>query len=284
MDNKTLVLLALTFAEAFLPLVFTSRSSSSRETDISKIVKEVIELRREIERELASLRTGSMVFNITIPQPSLESEEKHEEIEKKAFTGPLMPGQTPENACLECLYRHHLKAIGLLEEGERFSLPKGEITPEARHRIELALKEIVTSEEDLGTRVSDPELAKMLEEIAKKQREWRKWLWSQNLLTTEKRIEKLREAIEKLKEIHSLIKKATEYYTTKHGRCPYCEQLASEVAEKSGINVEEAREIIYGLAGEDKEKITKSLTRLKELGLYEHVMKRAEEMLTEMRG
>ncbi|MEM4429667.1 MAG: hypothetical protein QXM08_00705 [Thermofilaceae archaeon] len=147
---------------------------------------------------------------------------------------PSYPGQTKESYCLECLTRHYLKALGLLEEAERFSINVGEITPEARQRIEMALKEIVTAEEDLATPVGDPELAKMIDEIKAAQREFRKWMWAERLLTTQRDLAKLREAISRMKRIVDLTKRAAEYYDSRYGRCPYCEQLAKEVSEPSG--------------------------------------------------
>jgi len=127
--------------------------------------------------------------------------------------------------CLECLYRHYTKALGLLEEAERFSLGKGEVTPEARQRVHLALKEVVTAEEDLGTPIRDPDLARMLDEIKVKQREFRKWVWAERLLTTQKDIYKLREAISRMQEVVELTRRAAEYYDSKHGECPLCKRV-----------------------------------------------------------
>jgi len=63
----------------------------------------------------------------------------------------------------------------------------------------------------------------MLDEIKVKQRELRKWMWTERLLTTQKDISKLREAISRMNELVELTRKAAEYYHSKHGRCPVCE-------------------------------------------------------------
>lgn len=196
---------------------------------------------------------------------------------------PSYPGQTVENYCLECLSRHYLKAVGLLEEAERFSMSKGEITPEGRQRIELALKEIVTAEEDLGTEIRDPELARMIEEIKVEQRNLRKWMWAERLLTTQKDISKLREAISRMKNLVDMTRRAAEYYDSKYGRCNYCEQLAKEVSEKFSIAEQEVLEAIYGLASDDRERVRESAEKLKKLGVFEYVMGRVKQMLEEMK-
>ncbi|MEM1522285.1 MAG: hypothetical protein QXU69_04625 [Thermofilaceae archaeon] len=196
---------------------------------------------------------------------------------------PSYPGQSPESACLECLTRHYLKALGLLEEAERFSINRGEITPEARQRIELALKEIVTAEEDLAAPVRDPELARMIDEIKAVQREFRKWMWTERLLTTQRDLAKLREAISRMKWIVDLTRRAAEYYDSRYGRCPYCEQLAKEVSEKFGVSESEALEAVYGATSDDRERAARSIEKLRKMGALDYVVRRAEEMLREMR-
>ncbi|MBW2671885.1 MAG: hypothetical protein JRD89_00550 [Deltaproteobacteria bacterium] len=131
-------------------------------------------------------------------------------------------GQTPEDYCLECLERHYSKAHGLLEEAERFSLKKGRLTPEARERVRAAIKELVTAEEDLGTEIRDSELAKMLEEIKRQQRDLRKWMWTQRLSTTQEDVSKLREAIARAKSLVDLTYRAGERYHSELGECPTC--------------------------------------------------------------
>ncbi|MEM3753816.1 MAG: hypothetical protein QW778_04420 [Candidatus Micrarchaeaceae archaeon] len=196
---------------------------------------------------------------------------------------PSYPGQSQESYCLECLSRHYLKAIGLLEEAERFSLGKGEITPEARQRVEAALKEIVTAEEDLGTEIRDSELARMIDEIKARQREFRKWTWTERLLTTQRDVSKLKEAISRMREIVETTRKAAEYYDSKYGRCGYCEMLAREISAKFGFNESEVLESIYGLASDNKERVSESAEKLKRLGVFEYTMQRVKEMLTELK-
>lgn len=155
---------------------------------------------------------------ITYEQATIKQEQSKQDY----VISPSYPGQTKESYCLECLIRHNLKALGLLEEAERFSINKGVITPEARKRVEQALKEIVTSEEDLSIDTEDRELAKMLNEIKAKQREFRKWVWTERLLTTQEDIGKLREAISRMNEIVELTRKAAEYHDQKYS-CRSCE-------------------------------------------------------------
>jgi len=197
---------------------------------------------------------------------------------------PSYPGQSPESYCLECLSRHYLKAVGLLEEAERFSLGKGEITPEARQRIEAALKEIVTAEEDLGTEIRDAELARMIDEIKAKQREFRKWTWTERLLTNQRDVSKLKEAISRMREIVETTRKAAEYYDSKYGRCSYCEMLAREISAKFGLNEMEILDSIYGLASDSRERVSDSAEKLKRLGVFEYTMARVKQMLEEMKG
>ncbi len=196
---------------------------------------------------------------------------------------PSYPGQTAESYCLECLSRHYLKAVGLLEEAERFSITKGEITPEARQRIEAALKEVVTAEEDLGAEIRDPELAKMIDEIKAGQREFRKWTWTERLLTTQRDISKLREAISRMKGIVEMTRKAAEYYDSKYGRCSYCESLAKEIAAKFAVSEAEVLDSIYGLASDSKERVSESAEKLKRLGVFEYTMARVKQMLEELK-
>jgi hypothetical protein len=197
---------------------------------------------------------------------------------------PSYPGQSKESYCLECLSRHYLKSLGLLEEAERFSISQGRITPEARERVEAALKEIVTAEEDLGTEIRDAELAKMLDEIKAKQREFRKWMWTERLTTTQHDITKLKEAISQARQIVELTSRAAEFYDSKYGRCSYCEQLAHEISERFGLSEEEILESIYGLASDSKERVSESAEKLKQLGAFEYTMKRVKEMMEELKG
>jgi len=197
---------------------------------------------------------------------------------------PSYPGQSPESYCLECLSRHYLKAVGLLEEAERFSINKGEITPEARQRIEAALKEIVTAEEDLGTEIRDAELARMIDEIKARQREFRKWTWTERLLTNQRDVSKLKEAISRMREIVETTRKAAEYYDSKYGRCSYCEMLAREISAKFGLNETEILDSIYGLASDSRERVSDSAEKLKRLGVFEYTMTRVKQMLEEMKG
>jgi len=140
-------------------------------------------------------------------------------------------GQTPESYCLECLTRHYSKAHGLMEEGERFSLKHGKLVPEARQRVREAIKEIVTAEEDLGTKIREPKLAKVIDEIKVKQRDLRKWIWAKKLTTTQEDIGVLREAIDKTKELVDLTYKAAEI-----NECPTCKPtiLLSNGGTKNG--------------------------------------------------
>jgi hypothetical protein len=191
---------------------------------------------------------------------------------------------TIHGALHNCLERHYLKALGLLEEAERFSLGKGEITPEARRRIELAVKEIVTAEEDLGTRAEDPEVASMLDEIRREQRDLRKWMWSERLLTTQRDVNKLREAIARMKGLVDLTNRAASYYHEKYGRCSYCEALAREIAAKFNVSEREALDAIYGLASDSRERVDEAVEKLKRVGAFEYAMRRVREMYEELRG
>ncbi|MEM0067650.1 MAG: hypothetical protein QW632_04410 [Ignisphaera sp.] len=249
------------------PFIFIER--------LDQTLKALDEVFREFDSRLLYGRVEELI--------ALKREISSDESSSRVMS-PSYPGQTPEDYCLECLTRHYLKALGLLEEAERFSISKGEITPEGRERIELALKEIVTAEEDLGTRIRDPELARMIDEIKAKQREFRKWLWSEKLLTTQKDLSKLREAILKMKEIVDLTRKASEYYDIKYGKCGYCEMLAEEVSSKFNVDKLEVLESIYGLSSDDKERARKSAEKLKNLGVLEYLMKRVEEILTEIKS
>jgi hypothetical protein len=212
----------------------------------------------------------------SLPKPVVDRTEH--------VASPSYPGQSSESYCLECLSRHYLKAIGLLEEAERFSINKGEITPEARQRIEAALKEIVTAEEDLGAEIRDAELASMIDNIKAKQREFRKWMWTERLLTTQRDISKLKEAISRMKDIVEATIKAAEYYDSKYGRCSYCENLAREISVKFGLNETEILDSIYGLASDSKERVSESAEKLKRLGVFEYTMARVKQMLEEMKG
>jgi ribosomal protein L29 len=120
--------------------------------------------------------------------------------------------------CGECLSRHYLKALGLLEEAERFSVSKGYITPEARDRIRMAVKEIVTAEEDFGI-VTDKTLEKKLDELKAMQRDIRKWMWQNGLLTSEKDINKLREAIAMVKTLSDRAHQIFEEYMSTCEKC-----------------------------------------------------------------
>jgi hypothetical protein len=204
--------------------------------------------------------------------------------ERQHVPSPSYPGQPPTDYCLECLSRHYLKALGLLEEAERFSLGRGEITPEARQRIELAVKEMVTAEEDLGTRAEDPEIARMLDEIKREQRELRKWMWAERLLTTQRSIDKLREAIARMKGLVELTHKAASYYHEKYGKCSYCESLAKEIAAKFNVSEGEVLDALYGLASDNKERVNEAAEKLRRMGAFEYALKRVKEMLEEMRG
>jgi len=129
-------------------------------------------------------------------------------------------GQTPEDYCVECLQRHYSKAHGLMKEGERFSRKGGKIVPEARQRVRAAIEEVVTAEEDLGTKIGEPNLAKVIDEIRVKQRDLRKWIWAEKLTTSQEDIGKLKGAIDKAKELVDLTYRAAEVY-----ECPTCKPI-----------------------------------------------------------
>jgi len=190
---------------------------------------------------------------------------------------------TIHGALHNCLERHYAKAHGLLEEAERFSLKHGRITPEAREKIRRAVEEIVTAEDDLGTRVEDEDVGKLVEEVKVMQRDVRKWMWARGLTTVSESIDDLRAAKEMVKRLLDKVYEAAEKYRAKYGRCMYCEQLAREVSAKFGLSESEALESIYGLASEDKERITKSVEKLRRAGALDYVMQRAKEMLVELR-
>lgn len=140
-------------------------------------------------------------------------------------------GQTPENYCVECLQRHYSKVHGLMKEGERFSLKVGKVTPEARQRVRAAIEEVVTAEEDLGTKIKEPNLAKVIDEIKVKQRDLRKWVWAKKLTTSQEDIGSLRGAIDKAKELVDLTYRAAEV-----SECPTCQStiLVSNGGTKIG--------------------------------------------------
>ncbi len=185
---------------------------------------------------------------------------------------------TIHGALHNCLSRHHIKALGLLEEAERFSINKGVITPEARKRIEAALKEIVTSEEDLKAPVRDPELARIIDEIKAKQREFRKWVWSEGLLTVEDDLNKLREAIRRVDYLVDLTRKASELYDLKYGKSNYY-SLASELSEKYSIDINEALKLIRGLLSDKHEDVLESVEKLKNIGALDYITERVGEMI-----
>lgn len=196
---------------------------------VDPIINLLERFNKSVESVDATLKRLDKMFNsidrllskpintITYRQNTIKQEQQKQDY----VISPSYPGQTKESYCLECLIRHNLKALGLLEEAERFSINKGVITPEARKRVEQALKEIVTSEEDLSIDTEDKELAKMLNEIKAKQREFRKWVWAERLLTAQEDIEKLKEAISRMNEIVELTRKAAEYHDKKYG-CSSC--------------------------------------------------------------
>jgi hypothetical protein len=187
--------------------------------------------------------------------------------------------------CFECLSRHYEKALGLLEEAHRFSLSAGRVTEGAREKIRKAFHEIVTSEDDLGTRVEDPEVKPILDEIKVKVREFRKWLWASGLLTHETDVRKLEEVINRFRSVVDLTWKGAEIVASKRlPLCGYCENLAREVSERYGISFDEARKLIYGLASDDKEEVRRSIERVKEIGAFEYVFNRVKEILGEMGG
>lgn len=130
-------------------------------------------------------------------------------------------GQTPEGYCIECLVRHYSKVHGLMKEGERFSLKSGKLVPEARQRVRAAVEEMVTAEEDLGTKIREPNLAKAIDEIKVKQRDLRKLIWAERLTTTQEDIGSLRRAMGKAKELVDLTYRAAEIE-----ECPECEILS----------------------------------------------------------
>jgi len=114
-----------------------------------------------------------------------------------------------------------------LEEGERFSLKYGRLIPEARQRVRSAITEIVTAEEDLKTKIRDPKLAKVMDEIKVKQRDLRKWVWAEGLTTTQEDIGSLGNAITQAKELVDLTYEAAEL----EGNCPTCEELMMASSE-----------------------------------------------------
>ncbi|MEM1690486.1 MAG: hypothetical protein QXG48_02820 [Thermofilaceae archaeon] len=207
----------------------------------------------------------------------------HERLERRApAMSPSYPGQPPEDYCLECLSRHYAKAHGLLEEAERFSLKYGRITPEAREKIRRAIEEIVTAEDDLGTEIRDEELRKAIDEVKVMQRDIRKLAWARGLTTVSESIDDLRYMKGMVKKLLDKVYEAAEMYRAKYGGCGYCEQLAKEVSEKFGVSEAEVLEAIYGATSDDKEKVSKSIEKLKSMGVFDYVLSRAKEMLREM--
>jgi hypothetical protein len=231
---------------------------------------------REIDITLRSL-DGALRMNPTFELPPLETRQE--------VPSPSFPGQSPIDYCFECLSRHYEKALGLLEEAHRFSLSAGRVTEGAREKIRKAFHEIVTSEDDLGTRADDPEVKPILDEIKVKVREFRKWLWASGLLTHETDVRKLEEAINRFRAIVDLTWKGAEVVASKRlPLCGYCESLAREVSERYGVSFDEARKLIYGLASDDKEEVRRSIERLKEIGAFEYVYNRVKEILGETGG
>jgi hypothetical protein len=242
----------------------------------NELILEIDGFIREIDVTLRSL-DETLRMNPTLELPPLESRQE--------VPSPSFPNQSSEDYCFECLSRHYEKALGLLEEAHRFSLSAGRITDGARDKIRKAFHEIVTSEDDLGTRVEDPEVKANLDEIKVRVREFRKWLWASGLLTHETDVRKLEEAINRFKAVVDLTWKGAEIVASKRlPLCGYCENLAMEVSERYGISFDEARNLIYGLASDDKEVVRRSIERLKEIGAFEYVFNRVKEILGETGG
>jgi hypothetical protein len=242
----------------------------------NEFVLEVDGVIREIDTTLRSL-DGALRMNPVFELPSLETRQE--------VPSPSFPGQTPMDYCLECLSRHYEKALGLLEEAHRFSLSAGRVTEGAREKIRKAFHEIVTSEDDLGTRVEDPEVKPVLDEIKVKVREFRKWLWASGLLTHETDVRRLEEAINKFRSVVDLTWKGAEIVASKRlPLCGYCEELAREVSERYGLKFDEARKLIYGLASDSQEEVKRSIEKLKEIGAFEYVYNRVREVLGETGG
>jgi hypothetical protein len=82
----------------------------------------------------------------------------------------------------------------------------------------MAVKEIVTAEEDFGI-VTDKKLAEKLDELKAMQRDIRKWIWQNGLLTHEKDINKLREAISMVKTLSDTAHQIFEEYMSSCETC-----------------------------------------------------------------
>jgi hypothetical protein len=242
----------------------------------NEFVLEIDGVIREIDTTLRSL-DGALRMNPVFELPPLETRQE--------VPSPSFPNQSSEDYCYECLSRHYEKALGLLDEAYRFSLSAGRVTDGAREKIRKAFHEIVTSEDDLGTRVEDPEVKANLDEIRVRIREFRKWLWASGLLTHETDVSKLEEAINKFRSVVDLTWKGAEIVASKRlPLCGYCEELAREVSERYGLKLDEARKLIYGLASDKEDEVRESINRLKEIGAFEYVFNRVREVLGETGG
>ena len=174
---------------------------------------------KTVARIIANFLDGVLTIYSARSEVEVKEVKLHEEFEQNEQPSPTATPPIDNNAyCGECLSRHYLKALGLLEEAERFSVSKGYITPEARERIKMAVKEIVTAEEDFGI-VTDKKLAEKLDELKAMQRDIRKWIWQNGLLTHEKDISKLREAIAKVKLLSDRAHQIFEEYMSKCETC-----------------------------------------------------------------
>jgi len=173
---------------------------------------------RSIAKIVTNLIDGILtIYASSSSEIKIKPNEEIPHIEAKTEEKPITNINT-NVYCGECLSRHYLKALGLLEEAERFSVSKGYITPEARDRIRMAVKEIVTAEEDFGI-VTDKALEKKLDELKAMQRDIRKWMWQNGLLTSEKDINKLREAIAMVKTLSDRAHQIFEEYMSACETC-----------------------------------------------------------------
>ncbi|MEM1820359.1 MAG: hypothetical protein QXU64_02075 [Thermofilaceae archaeon] len=246
------------------------------------------ELGLGIERAVETLNRGLWELDEVLSRPLDVPAPRYRTAGSAESAGiamsPSYPGQTPTDYCLECLERHFLKAHALLEEAERFSLKHGRITPEAREKIRRAMEEIVGAEDDLRVVPEDREIAGLLDEIKIMQRDLRKWAWARGLTTVSESIEDLRELKRRVEELVKKTYEAAEIYRRKYGTCPACESLAEEVSERFGVSKSEILEALRGLASDDRERAMESARRLKELGVFDYIVRRIEEMLREMKG
>jgi len=178
-----------------------------------KIVEELNQAILKIDEQVKKFDSTILNFDeklMNIPEiPEIERATD----EFSAGASYSYQGQTPESYCGECLERHFSKAIGLLEEAERFSLKEGRLTRPAVEKVRRAIQEIVTAEDDIRPQSFKSEaFRKMIDQVAAKMREVRKLSWAKKLTTVGASLEDLREVKREFEKLRDLAYKAATVY------------------------------------------------------------------------